>query len=200
MKTIALSILATAVLAFGTVNFSQAATTKQVSTELTDISNINKIEVHGNVELYVSDGKTDRVKVYNHYYAESALVQNKDGVLRISSYSTEKLVVWVTVSDLRAISVYDNAEVQSFGKLAEIGLDVNLYNNAYAKLDFDGYSADINVNDKAKADLSGNVSECELKYNAAATINQTDFIVTNYKQTKTGVPASYNESLELTAL
>jgi hypothetical protein len=201
MKTITLSIIAFTVLALGTVNLSQAATTsKEVCTELTDVSKINKIEIHGNVELYVSDGKSDRVKVYNHYYAESALVQNKDGVLRISSYSPQKLVVWVTVSDLRNIAAYDNAQVRSFGTLSEIGLDVNLYNNAYANLNLDSYSASINVNDKAKAELSGNVSECELKYNAAATVNQSDFIAAHYTQTKTGVTIRSEENDELSAL
>jgi len=202
MKTIALSILATAVLALGTVNFSNAATanSKVVCTELNDVSKINKIEIHGNVELYVSDGKNDNVKVYNHYYTENALVQNKDGVLRISSYNAEKLVVWVTVSDLRAITAYDNAQVESFGKLSEIGLDVDLYNNAYAKLDLDGYSANINVNNQAKADLNGTVSDCSLQYNSAATVNHANFIATNFTQTKTGVQVRRDESLELTSL
>src|SRR4051812_16345812 len=98
MKTTFITIATIAALALG--NITKAATksassSKEVSTVLNNISGISKIEVHGNVELYVSDGTADQVKVYNHYYAESAVVQNQKGVLRIASYSSKKLVVWV---------------------------------------------------------------------------------------------------------
>src|SRR5258707_625687 len=118
---------------------------KQTVTVLTDISVVNKIEVHGNVELFISDGTTDQVKVYNKYYSESALVQSKNGVLRISSYTPEKLVVWVTANDLRSISAYDNAEVKSFGNMSKIEFDVDLHDNASAKLNLEAYSANVTV-------------------------------------------------------
>jgi hypothetical protein len=95
MKTQILTIATIFTLALGTVTSASATVKnnneKEVSTTLTNISQINKIEIHGNVELYVSDGAADQVKVYNRYYAESALVQNQNGVLRISSYTDKKL-------------------------------------------------------------------------------------------------------------
>ncbi|GGH19706.1 hypothetical protein GCM10007352_31230 [Mucilaginibacter phyllosphaerae] len=151
----------------------------ETSTVLTNISRINKIEIHGNVELYVSDGATDRVKVYNKYYAESALVQSQNGVLRISSYKNEKLVVWVTAADLQAITAYDNAAVKSFGNLARLDLEVNLYNTATANLKLDAYKATITVNDNAKATLTGNVNDYSLKYAQAANVDQKDFVAVN---------------------
>src|ERR1700749_2897328 len=78
-------------------------------------------------------------------------------------------------NDLRSITVNDNDEVKSFGKLSTIDMEVTLNNNAYAKLDFDGYSANITVNDRAKADLTGTVAECSLKYNHSATVNSANF-------------------------
>ena len=96
MKTTAFTLIAIAALAFGTVNYSNAATNnnKEVVTTLaTPDSKISDIEIHGNVEVYVSDGAADQIKVYNHYYNENALVQNVNGTLRISSYKAEKLVV-----------------------------------------------------------------------------------------------------------
>jgi hypothetical protein len=116
MKTIILTTALLLATVFGINNFTYADTIKneQAYTILTAVSSINKIEVHGNVELYVSDGATDQIKVYNQYYKESALVQNQNGTLCISSYKTEKLVVWITASDLRNLSVYDNARVKSF--------------------------------------------------------------------------------------
>jgi len=147
---------------------------REAVTVLTEISNINKIEVHGNVELYLSDGTTDQVKVYNKYYSENALVQNQNGVLKISSYKAEKLVVWVTVNNLFNLSVYDNAQVKSFGKLSALELSVNLYNNASAQLNMDAYAVNVKVNDRAKADLEGTVTEANLNYDYSAFLNVTN--------------------------
>lgn len=181
MKAKFLTIATIFTLALGTVTSSFATTNNtktddEASTTLTNVSHINKIEIRGNVELYVSDGAADQVKVYNRYYAESALVQNQNGVLRISSYNTKKLVVWVTAADLRAISAYDNAEVKSFGNLSKIDLDVNLYNNASAKLSLEAYKANVTVNDRAKADLSGKVTDYTLTHDRSATVNNSNLV------------------------
>lgn len=184
MKTAILTIVTAISLVAGNVKSASAATTKDNnSTVLTDVKNISKIEVRGNVELYVSDGANDNVKVYNRYYSESALVQNQNGVLRISSYKAEKLVVWVTAKDLRNISAYDNAEVKSFGTLSTIALNVDLHNTASANLKLDGYSANVQVNDKAKANLSGNVTACDLRYDQTATVNSSEFVAASITRT-----------------
>jgi hypothetical protein len=188
MKTQIITIFAVLVVALGVTNSTYAATAKNADnsyTILTDISAINKIEVHGNVELYISDGATDQVKVYNKYYSESALVQSKNGVLRISSYKLDKLVVWVTANDLRAISAFDNAEVKSFGDISKIEFEVDLHNSASAKLNLDAYSASVTVNDDAKANLSGTVTEYALNYNREENVNHKDLVAmhTSKKQT-----------------
>lgn len=144
---------------------------REAVTVLTEINNINKIEVHGNVELYLSDGATDQVKVYNKYYSENALVQNQNGVLKISSYKAEKLVVWITVSNLFNLSVYDNAQVKSFGKLSALELSVNLYNNASAQLNLDAYAVNVKVNDRAKANIEGTTAEANLNSDYSAFLN-----------------------------
>jgi hypothetical protein len=178
MKTNLIAILAVIVTVLGFTNSTYAAvdnTTKNTTkgVVLTDISSINKIEVYGNVQLFISTGAADQVKVYNQYYAESALVQSQKGVLRISSYKTEKLVVWVTAEELSSITAYDNAEIKSFGNLSAIELDVKLYNNASADLKLDTYSARVTMNDRAKADISGTVKEYNLVHNISSTVNRT---------------------------
>ncbi|AMR32125.1 hypothetical protein A0256_12175 [Mucilaginibacter sp. PAMC 26640] len=188
MKTIFTTIFAIVVLAVVSNNSTFAATThngKEVSTTLTNVSRISKIEVHGNVELYVSDGSADQVKVYNQYYAESALVQSQNGVLRISSYKAEKLVVWVTANDLRAISAYDNATVKSFGSLSKIEFDIDLNNNATAQLNLDAYKTSLTLNDNAKATLSGSVNEYSLRYADTASIVNDNFSTVNETKTQT---------------
>lgn len=177
MKT---TILTTAILVAIVFGISQSALAKSVnkeeaSTILTGVSSINKIEVHGNVELYLTSGNADQVKVYNRYYAENALVQDEKGVLRVTSYSAQKLVVWVTASDLRQLEVYDNAEVKSFGKFSAIDINVKLYNNASARLDVNSYSLNMTLSEHAKVDLFGNVDEAYLQYDHSSILNNTNF-------------------------
>jgi hypothetical protein len=191
MKTTFLTIFTALVLSAGIANTTNAAPAKNENvTVLTGISAINKIEVYGNVELYISDGTKDQVKVYNKYYSENALVQSKNGVLRISSYKAEKLVVWVTAYDLRSVSAYGNAEVKSFGDISKIEFNVDLHNNASAKLNLAAYSANITVNDQAKADLSGTVTEADLKYNNAQNIEYSNLVMQHASQTCTAASAS----------
>ena len=177
------------VVALGITKTTYAATANNTTvTVLTGISAINKIEVHGNVELFISDGSADQVKVYNKYYSESALVQSKNGVLRITSYNSEKLVVWVTANDLRSVSAYDNAEVKSFGDISKIEFDVDLHNNATAKLNLDAFSANVTVKDNAKADLSGTANEFTLNRNVASSVDSSNFSAVHYTEKKINSP------------
>ncbi|ASU33831.1 GIN domain-containing protein [Mucilaginibacter xinganensis] len=194
MKTAFLTIFSALVLVSGIANSTYAATAKNDNntyTVLTDISAINKIEVHGNVELFVSDASSDQVKVYNKYYSESALVQSKNGVLRITSYKAEKLVVWVSASDLRSISAYDNAEVKSFGNLSKIEFDVDLHDNASARLNLDTFSANVIVKDNAKADLKGSATELVVNKEIDSNVKSNNFTALHYTEVKN----AYNNDL-----
>jgi hypothetical protein len=172
MKTTLTAIATVLFMVLGFANIASANNAKNdAGIILTDISKINKIEVYGNVELYISSGPADQVKVYNRYYSENALVQSQKGVLRISSYKAEKLVVWVTANQLSAINAYDNAEIKSFGSLSGIELDVKLNNNASANLNLDTYSASITLSGNAKAELKGNTNEYSLTRNATSNVN-----------------------------
>ncbi len=175
-------------------------TNEEAATVLTNISKINKIEIHGNVELYVSDGATDQVKVYNKYYSESALVQSKNGVLRISSYKNQKLVVWVTAADLQTINAYDNAEVRSFGKLEKLDLEVNLYNTATADLNVEAYKATVNVNDDAKVSLTGNINDYNLTCSHPANVSHKNFVAINTTAQTTGPAIAKAKQNEIAVL
>ncbi len=193
MKTTIFSFVTIAAIVLGIGNTTlaagkdSAAKSAEVSTVLTNVPHISKIEVYGNVELFVSDADSDQVKVYNKYYEQSALVQSQNGVLKISSYAGQKLVVWVKATDLRSITVNDDSEVRSFGKISPIDLKVTLNNNAYAKLNMAGFGVNITVNDRAKADLSGTVTQCSLKYNQSATVNSTEFVAEHITRTVDGL-------------
>jgi hypothetical protein len=201
MKTTILTIAIALITVFDISQSAKAATgSKEISTILTDVSKISQIEVHGNVELYLSDGTADQVKVYNSYYSESALVQNENGVLRITSYTTQKLVVWVTASDLAKLEVYDNAQVKSFGKLSTIDLDVKLYNNASAQLEMDTFAANVTLHDRSKADLSGSVTDATVNYDQSSFLNITNFAASHLVKTVKTNRACLKETTELASL
>jgi len=175
MKTKILSIALLFAVIAGFSKSTYAATINADYTLLKEIKAVNKIEVRGNVELFISDSPVEQVKVYNKYYSENALVQYNNGTLRITSYNVEKLIVWVSADDLRAVSVYDNAEIRSFGKLSKIEFDVDLHNNASANLNLDAYSANVKLSDHAKAELSGTATEFGLTANINTTVVENDF-------------------------
>jgi len=121
MKKSIFTVIAITVIAFASVNFSYAsANVKDTTVTLSAIGAFSKIEARGNVEVVVSTGDKNAVTVNNNYYAESELVQVESGVLRITSYSAEKLFVYVTAKDLQTTAAFDNAVVKSDRKVAMI--------------------------------------------------------------------------------
>jgi hypothetical protein len=199
MKTQIITILTALTLITGVANASTTAAAKHEDvTILTDVSNISKIEVRGNVMLYISDGSADQVKVYNKYYAESALVKSRNGVLSIASYKAEKLVVWVTAADLRSIAAYDDSEVKTFGSVSRIEFNVELHNSASAQLSFDAFSANITVADNAKANISGSTTELNLTRSVGSTVNRTNLAAEYFTESRTGVAVAKAD--DITAL
>ncbi|MDP9080505.1 MAG: DUF2807 domain-containing protein [Bacteroidota bacterium] len=186
MKTKIFSAITMMIVILGLTKTTSAATINDDNnyTVLNNTTAINKIEVHGNVELYVSDASSDQVKVYNKYYSESALVQNNNGVLRITSYKAEKLVVWVSANDLRSISAYDNAEVKSFGKMSKIEFNVDLHDNAEARLNMDAFNADVTVKDNARADLNGSANQLNLNRDIESNVKRNNFTAVHYNENK----------------
>ncbi len=200
MKTQIITILTALVLVTGVAKADTTAAAKNEDvTILNDVSAINKIEVRGNVMLYISDGSADQVKVYNKYYAESALVKSRNGVLSIASYKAEKLVVWVTAADLSSIAAYDNSEVKTFGDVSKIEFNVELHNNASAKLSFDAFALNVTVADNAKADISGTATEFTLNRSVGSTVNRTGLSAEHFADNKTGVAVAA-KSDDITAL
>ena len=188
MKTQIITLVTAIVLGAGITTATYATPVKTgTAIVLTDVTAINQIEIRGNVELYISNGPSDEVKVYNKYYSDNALVQGKNGLLRIASYNQEKLVVWVSAKDLRSVSAFDNSEVKSFGKFSGIDFSLELHNNATAKLTLDAFAANVTVADRATANLSGRVDKYNLKYTQVANISYGDFQAGQSATQRTGV-------------
>jgi len=145
-------------------------------TILNALKNINKIEVKGNVELILVQAPAESVKVYDSYYAKNALVQQQDGVLRISSFEKETLTVAVYVRNLSTIEAGGNVHVKTFGKISFLSLDVKLHGNATADINATTISLTTNVKDSASLNLSGSTANHYAMLSSQAKLNMEDFI------------------------
>lgn len=134
---------------------SKAAEKAVIVTELKDVKHIYKISVTGNVEVYLSQGTEENLKVYDDYYSKNALVQWRNGELRISSYEKEKLVVQITVTNLSAIEASGESSVRSMNKISAISLDIQLKDNATAQVEVRAASISSSLADESKLELSG---------------------------------------------
>jgi len=199
-KILTAAIAISSLLGISKTTYAKNLNNAEVTTVLNDASTFSEIEVHGNVQVYLTSGTTNKVKVYDNYYAKDALVQSDNGVLRITSYTTHKLVVWVTVNDLSKLSVFDNAEVKSFGKLSAIDINVDLHNQALVQLDMDAYSASFKLTGRAKADLSGSVEYATLQHARSSYLNISEFTATNLVQKVKVRPVADQQPAELASL
>lgn len=145
-------------------------------TILNEVKNINKIVATGNVEVFVVQAPTESVKVYDSYYSKNALVQQKDGVLRISSFEKEPLSVTVYVRSLTAIEAGNNAVVKTFGKVSFLTLDVVLKDKAAADINAKTVSLNTSVSDNASLKLSGSTEEHFALMGTSAKMSTGQFI------------------------
>lgn len=145
-------------------------------TVLADVKKVNKINVSGNVELILVQSADESVKVYDNYYTNNALVQQKNGELRVSSYNKEMLTVVVYVSNLTSITASDNATVKTFGKFTALDLAINLTDNAKADLNTNTISLNTNVKGNADLTLTGSTFEHNASVNNISKVNMNAFV------------------------
>ncbi|RZK50748.1 MAG: hypothetical protein EOO99_00840 [Pedobacter sp.] len=144
-------------------------------TVLNEIKNIQKLEVSGNVEVFLVQAADEQVKVYDNYYSKNALVQNKDGVLRISSFEKETLKVAVYVKNLNAIQLNDNAKLSTFGKVSFLDLNIQLNGSSKADIFANTIQLTSTVKDSAKLNLSGQSTEFKASLGTVAQLNMSKF-------------------------
>ena len=174
---IAASLTATVVL--GSSIAAKAAEPEKTSTVLPAIKNISKIAVSGNVELILIQDVTDHVKVYNDYYANNALVQEKDGVLQISSFNREKLTVMVHVKNLSALEVKDKSTVKTYGSFYLLNLDIALRDQAKADIDVNTIMLTTKVSGDAQLNLAGSTDVYAAQLKDGADLNMESFVAEN---------------------
>lgn len=178
---VALGLVTMTTSAFATDNVKSINNNVKIAKEtnytiLNDVKNINKIVASGNVEVFVMQASTESVKVYDNYYAKNALVQQKDGVLRISSFEKEPLAVTVYVRNLSAIEAGDNATVKTYGKVNFLSLDVVLKDEAVADINTNTVNLFTSVKDQASLKLSGATEEHYALVGTSAKMSTGNFV------------------------
>ena len=177
MKTSIKSLIAltiTAIVLTSSTLSVKAADPNQV-TVLAQVKKVNKINVSGNVDLILVQSADESVKVYDSYFSKNALVQEKDGELRISSFNSEPLTVVVYVSNLSAITASDNSTIKTFGKFNALSLDVTLKDKASAVLNTNTINLYANLNGQSSLSLTGTTSEYNALMGNVATVSMAQF-------------------------
>lgn len=157
-------------------------------TILKEVKNITKIVASGNVEVFVVQAPTESVKVYDNYYSKNALVQQKDGVLRISSFEAAPLTVTVYVRNISAIEASDNATVKTYGKVNFLSLDVLLKDKAVADINANTVNLFTSVKDQANLKLSGATEEHYALMGTSAKMSTGNFVA-GCSDVKSVIPA-----------
>jgi hypothetical protein len=145
-------------------------------TILNQVNNINKIVVSGNVEVILVQAPTESVKVYDSYYSKNALVQQENGVLRISSFQKETLTVAVYVRNLSSIEGGDNSKIKTYGKVNFLSLDVILKDKATADLNTTTVNLFTSVKDDASLKLGGSTTDYYAVLSSNAKLNMGCFV------------------------
>ena len=158
--------------------FVNANEAKQV-TVVGEVKKFNKLNVAGNVEVILVQSQDQSVKVYDNYYAKNALVQEKNGELRISSFDKVTLTVVVYANQLNEITINDNAVVKTNGKFNALSLSVNLKDQSKAILNTNTVDLFANVNGQSSLTLSGATTEYNASINNVASINMDKFTAEN---------------------
>ena len=174
IKNLAAALTLTGVLFTGSA-FANKTTDNPQVTVLAEVKKVNKINVAGNVELILVQSADESVKVYDNYFSKNALVQQKDGELRISSFEKETLTVVVYAAQINEITASNDASVKTFGKFNGLDLSVNLKDNASAQLNTNTISLTTNINGNANLTLSGTTETLNAVLGSVAKVNMDNF-------------------------
>ncbi|TCD12919.1 hypothetical protein EZ449_02420 [Pedobacter frigidisoli] len=165
-------------------------------TTLTQVKNINKIVVSGNVKLILVQDAKESVEVYNAYYAKNALVQQQGSELRISSYDKNTLTVIAHVNNISNIEASNTATVTTAGNFNLLNLNVVLNDQASADIKANTVNLFASVNDSASLNLAGTTESHTAIVGSQSKMKMGDFTAkeSNIKTAAKTVLASNNKS------
>lgn len=178
-KMLALTVLAFVVIFISSSRKVKAADKTVVITEFKDVKHINKIVVMGNVEVFITQGTEENLKVYDNYYSKNALVQWEAGELRISSFENKKLSVSITVNNLSSIEASGDAIVRTMDEISAIDLNIQLKDNATAQIEAKAVNISSSLAGGSKLELSGESENQHLALSGGVQYEATRFTAPN---------------------
>ena len=200
-KMLALTVLAFVVIFINSSRKAKAADKNLFVTEFKDVKHINKLVLIGNVDVYLTQGTEENLKVYDNYYTKNALVQWENGELRITSFDKTRLAVTITVTNLSAIEANGSVSVRTMNELSTIDLDIHLKNNASAQIEAQAVNISSSLQDQSKLVLSGESENQHLALNGTAEYEATRFTSPNRSMTiADGAVASINQGGQATSI
>lgn len=144
-------------------------------TALTQVKNITKIAVSGNVKLIIVQDAKESIEVFDKYYSNNALVQQQGSELRISSFSKDALTVIAHVNNLSSIEASNTSSVITSGKFNLLNLDVILKDKASANINANTVNLNTIVNDGTLLNLEGTTESHTATLGNEAKMKMDDF-------------------------
>jgi len=151
-----LFVAALTIVALSSATTSASATENNVSyTALTQVKNITKIAVSGNVKLILIQDEKESIEVFDKYYEHNALVQQQGTELRISSFSKDVLTIIAHVNNISSIEASNTSSVATAGKFNLLDLKVVLRDSASASINANTVNLITTINDGTNLNLEG---------------------------------------------
>lgn len=172
-------------------------------TQTRDVQNFNAIEVSSGIDLYITMGERETVKIV----ADDAIIDNiktevKDGTLHIymkkSSWfnwsRNNSRKAYVTVKELTELHASSGSDVESKNTLKGESLEVSASSGSDVELDIHYKNFSINTSSGSDAEISG-----KTKYLKAAASSGSDIDASGLESQYCKVQASSGSDISVTA-
>ncbi|WP_316802528.1 GIN domain-containing protein [Pedobacter nototheniae] len=178
IKTLFAAALTTVVLSSATLA-ANASENNSSYTALTQVKNISKIVVSGNVKLILVQDSREGVEVYDQYYSKNALIQQQGAELRISSFTKDALTIIAHVNNLSSVEASNTSKVFTSGSFNLLDLKIVLKDQATAAINANTVTLSTSVNDAASLKLEGSTENHEATLGSEAKMKMDDFTAQN---------------------
>lgn len=208
MKTV--KLLFTVVLSFITC-IGMAANGNSDKTEIRDVSSFNGIKVSTGIDLYITMGTVEEVKIVaEDDIIDDLITEVKDGTLRIYMKQSNNWFNWnsgnqtrkayVTVKELQKIDASSGSDVQSENTLKGEELDVSASSGSDVTLDIYYKSFSLDTSSGSDAKISGKTKNFKAEASSGSDIKAQELVSSICRvNVSSGSDASVNVTDELYA-
>ena len=188
-----------------------AANGNSDKTETRQVSNFNGIKVSTGIDLYITMGTTEEVKIVaDDEIIDDLITEVKDGTLRIYMKQSNSWFNWnsgnqtrkayVTVKDLQEIQASSGSDVNSENTLNGENLKVSASSGSDVTLDIHYKNFSLDASSGSDAKISGKTKNFEAEASSGSDIKAQDLESTICKiNVSSGSDASVNVTDELYA-